>query len=487
VENQEPFVTILLRNGTSASVGQDGVHIGERSFALADIQDARQVAPDPVTIALRVANERHVAELQPAQPGDGSLLLEALFRLRPELRPAGFEAPTALPAGFPPLPQPANQSAASAPWGAHPSWPPHPGMYPPPLRATLPPQAPPYASPQYPPLPSRSAPGGRLTPYPRGIGELIGAILALFAAHWRTWLLLGLVALFVPQVVSGAVDAVFHVLAGNDLWAGLTLETQGTGSGSLGIASATLPEGRDLLLTVLNFLVTVVVGALIGGWSAAVLGSAGRKALFGHTPQVGPSLRIGIKRALPAIGASILTGLVVLLVLLPVILVYGILLTQFSDALRDPNSLDSSSPAAAAFTLVGCLGLLFIVPCSIFAVYVYVRLFLSPYIAATEGLGPVASLRRSWSLTRRQWGHVFWPLFVTALLANIISFPASFVQYASFGVAVLIVIPLFAALTAPLLALAAIAVLYDLRLRREGFASLANEGAGEEPELPSVS
>src|SRR5262249_19986274 len=99
--NQEPFILIPLLDGTHASVGHDGMRVGERAFVLGDIQDARQVAPDPETIALRVANERQIVELQPARPGDGSLLLEALFRLRPELRPAGFEAPATTPPGFP--------------------------------------------------------------------------------------------------------------------------------------------------------------------------------------------------------------------------------------------------------------------------------------------------------------------------------------------------------------------------------------------------
>ncbi len=483
MENQEPFVTIPLRNGASATVRHDGVHVDERMYALADVQDARQVAPDPVTIALRVANERHVVELQPAQASDGALLLEALFRLRPELRPAGFEAPATLPAGFPPLPQPTHQQVAPAPWGAHPSWPPHPGMYPPPPQPALPPSMPPYASPHYPPV---GATGGRLTPYPRGVGELIGATFALFTAHWRSWLLLGLVALFVPQMVNGAVDAVFHVLGGNDLWAGLSLTSQSAGSGGLGLGSTTLPQGRDLLLTSLDLLITAIVSALISGWSAAVLGNAGRYALFGRAPKIGESLRAGLKRAFPALGASILSGAIVLLILLPVLVLYGILLTQFGDALKDPTSLDSSSTAGAVFTLLGCLTLLFMVPCIIFAIYVYVRLILSPYIAATEALGPVASLRRSWNLTRRQWARVFWPLFVTAVLVAIISFPVSFVEYASYGVAALIANPLISALTAPLVALAAISVLYDLRLRREGYAALASESVGEEPEPTSV-
>ena len=486
MENQGPFVMIPLRNGASAAVRHDGVHVGERTYALADIQDARQVAPDPVTIALRVANERHVVELQPAQVGDGALLLEALFRLRPELRPAGFEAPAMLPAGFPPLPQPTHQPAASAPWGAHPSWPPHPGMYPPPPQPSMPSSTPPYASyasPHYPPV---SAPGGRLTPYPRGVGELIGATFALFAAHWRSWLLLGLVALFVPQLVNGAVDAVFHVLGGNDLWAGLSLASPGAGSGGLGIGSTTLPQGRDLLLSSLDLLITSIVSVLISGWIAAVLGIAGRDALFGRTPRIGASLRGGLKRAFPAMGASVLSGAIVLLIVLPVLVLYGILLTQFGDALKDPTSLDSSSPAASVFTLLGCLTLLFMIPCIVFAVYVYVRLILSPYIAATETLGPIAALRRSWHLTRRQWAHVFWPVFVVALIVGIISFPVSFVEYASYGVAALIMNPLISALTAPLIALAAISVLYDVRLRREGYASLAGEDVGEEQETTSV-
>ena len=58
---------------------------------------------------------------------------------------------------------------------------------------------------------------------------MIGATFELFAAHWRSWLLLGLVALFVPQMVNGAVDAVFHVLGGNDLWAGLSLASSERG------------------------------------------------------------------------------------------------------------------------------------------------------------------------------------------------------------------------------------------------------------------
>lgn len=477
--NQEPFVTIPLRDGTSATVGFAGVRVGDRTFALADIQDARQVAPDPVTVALRVANERHVVELQPAQSGDGALFLEALFRLRPELRPAGFEAPTTIPAGFPPLPSPANQLSASAPWGAHPSWPPYPGMYPPPLPgATAAPPMPSYALPRYTP-PGNT--GGRLSPYARSTSELIGAIFALFKAHWKRWLLLGVVALFAPYVLSGVVDVIFHVLGGNDLWAGLPLATTRGGGGALGVGSTALPEGNDLLLTALNLLISAALGTLIGGWSAAAVGSASREALFGRSPQVGAAMRAGLKRLFPAIGASILNGLILLLILLPLIALYSIMLTQYGSVIRNPNSLDQSSPAATSFTVLGCLTLLLLLPSVVLAIHVNFRLILAPYIAATESLGPVAAIRRSWNLTRRQWWHTFWPIFVATLLGVVIVYPASFAAYASFGVATLAVIPLATALTRPLADIGAIVVLYDLRLRREGYASLARDGAGEEP------
>ena len=119
-------------------------------------------------------------------------------------------------------------------------------------------------------------------------------------------------------------------------------------------------------------------------------------------------------------------------------------------------------------------------------IHVFVRLMLAPYIAATEPLGPMAALRKSWEITRRQWWHIAVPIFVVGLFVAVISIPATFVQSASFGVSALFAIPLVAALTTPLAALVKVAVLYDVRLRREGYAALASEGAAasaaDEPE-----
>lgn len=475
--SQQPYVAIPLRDGAQASVSADAVRVGERVFALDDIQDARQVAPDPETVALRVANERHVVELQPAHPGDGSLLLEALFRLRPSLRPAGFDAPAALPAGFPPLPMAPEQSPAGQTWPANSTWPPHPAISSPPPGV-------------YPPLPPVSyAPpglsGGRLSPYPRSISDLVGATFELFMAHWKSWLLLGIVALFVPEILRGGVDAVFHILGGHDLWAGLPLATNSAANGTFGVGNTSLLSTNDLMLATLNAVVDAAVGALVGGWSAAVLGIASRDALFGRAPQVRADLRAGAKRVLSALGASLLSGILTFVVLVPLAILYLVLLTQYGAVISDPTTLDPSSPAATAAALLACLTLVLLLPSAIAAVYVGIRLAISPYIAATEPLGPVAAVRKSWSLTRGQWWHTFTPIFLVALIVAVISIPAEFLQYASFGVANLVVIPLVAALTAPLGKLVAVAVLYDLRLRREGYAALAGEGRPADVPVPT--
>ncbi len=483
-----PIIAIPLRDGSEASVGYVDVRVGERKFALADIQDARQVAPDPETIALRVAGERQGVELQPARPGDGALLLEALFRLRPALRPAGFDAPTNLPPGFPPLPAPATAPPALAnPWTGQSGWSPSAGVYSPPPGASAPMAPPNYGN--YGGYSNYARPGvagGRLSPMPRTGAELIGAAFELFVAHWRLWLLLGLAALLIPDVINGAIDAVIQMIRGQSLWAAPITAAGGTGSGAFGVSGASLPSGQALLLEVLDLVIGGAIGVVIGGWAAAVLGIASRNALFGRAPRIGADLRAGLRRALPAIGAHILSVLAPLVIMLPVIVIYGVMLTQFRDVLVNPNSLDPSSMAAQVFTILGCLALILLLPCSILAIFVGVRLILSAYIAATEPLGPVAAVRKSWEITHRQWWHTAIPIFVVELFIAIITLPAGFVQSASFGVGVLIVSPLFSALLAPLGALISVAVLYDLRLRREGYAALAGESSAEDASTEEV-
>ena len=178
-----PGVRVAARDGGELSVSPDGVRIGARHFPLERIQDARQVSPDPETIALRVAGFPLV-EFRPARQGDGRLALEAIYRLRPDLRPVGFEGPETLPAGFPPLPtRPAQPLPFAQQYPGYAPMPPVGAGYPPPSYPSSgypvepPPGYPGMARPGFPPpqgryMPYPVAPSpnrltGEVTPYPR--------------------------------------------------------------------------------------------------------------------------------------------------------------------------------------------------------------------------------------------------------------------------------------------------------------------------------
>ena len=120
-----PLVSIPLRDGTELRIASDGVQNGSRVIELAKIQDARRVSPNPEIIALRVAG-MGLLEYEPERDGDGTIALEALYQLRPDLRPVGFGAPpgTAAYPGYPqyppapgyPLPRPRQAMPRHGPW-----------------------------------------------------------------------------------------------------------------------------------------------------------------------------------------------------------------------------------------------------------------------------------------------------------------------------------------------------------------------------------
>src|SRR5262249_24351849 len=203
-------VSIPLQDGTELRVDIDGISIYGRRYELERIQDARQVAPEPETIALRIARVG-LLEFQPKRPGDGRIALEGLYRLRPDLRPAGF-APFAMAPGDVPPAGPGYPSATyTAPGYPPPGYPPL--GYPPP-GYTAPPYAPPFGR-------NPNSLGGELTPYPRRFGELLGAIFQLFGKHLPQWLALGLLVGVIPGVLGGAFQLLLSDVQGPEMLSGL--------------------------------------------------------------------------------------------------------------------------------------------------------------------------------------------------------------------------------------------------------------------------
>lgn len=131
---------------------------------------------------------------------------------------------------------------------------------------------------------------------------------------------------------------------------------------------------------------------------------------------VGRAIALGFRRFLPLLGASLLVGLAAAIAMIPLILLLGI----------QPADLAPGNKAAAGRVAVGIL--LFI----LVFLFVWVRLMLMTSVAAAEGGGPVAILRRSWNLTA---GH-FWKLLGFALVFVIAAVVVMFAATAVLGIIV---------------------------------------------------
>jgi hypothetical protein len=490
-----PVVVIPLRDGSELHIGPEGVQVGERLYVLGSIQDARQVAPDPETIALRVAGAGLV-EFQPTRPGDGAVALDALFRLRPDLRHAGFEPAPTIPRGFPapPLPPP---PLTGQPYAPPPMYPPYgappgytPPMYPPPAPGYAPPP-PGYAPYGYPPPPPGYFPMPRnpnqdtpqLTPVPRDFGQTLAAIFTLYGTRWRTWLLLGLLVAALPTLVTAAGELLVRNLLGLQP----VPITSGIGSStSFSSSTCTVPSLFQSVPTdsiALDVGVSVgflLLGLLFSAWQTATLAGSARDAILGRQVRIGQNAIAGLRRLIPTLGASVLLTAIILLVASPVIAAtVGELYSASSVNLCDTTAV--ASGGLGATTAFACLTCVFAFPCLAGVFLFATRLGLAPYLTATQEVGPLRAVAASWRLTRDNFWRTFFVLLVMGILVLLVSAICSAVGVATGYFSTvggdLIAIPLVQLLIAPLLALTYITLLYDLRLRREGYAAVTAEGA----------
>jgi len=438
-----PEVSIPLRDGAELRVGPEGVRVGDQVFSLPALHDARLVSPAPETIALRLTDERLV-EYQPARPGDAAIALEALYRLRPDLRPAGFAPILSLPPTFPP-PQP----TPFAP----------PGFYPTPAAP------PPGYAPYFAPNPNALQP--ELTPIPRTFGQLLSAVFQLYFKHWTKWLALALCVGIWPGLLVGTALVVGLALLGLDPSGGY-LSLIISPSSSVSTSPLSSLQGQDQLV-----LVGLVAGSLVlllffVPWQVATLGVAAREAVVGRPIKIGAALAGGLRRLLPVLGVYVLEVLL-FDVVFGVIAVAAVLL-----AFATGSTLDRSSSSVATLSAAAVLGILALaLVMYVGVVYLGVRLALAPYAAATLRIGPARALGTSWRLTRGNFWRTLGVLFIVGLVVSTLSNSISVVQLVSIPAAFLVLLPLVLGLTMPLSTLAAVVVLYDLRLRREGYSAVA--------------
>ncbi len=509
---EQPTV-IPLRDGSELRVDAEGLHVGEALYRLEQIQDARQVSPEPATIGLRVDGVGLVT-LIPARPGDATVALEALFRLRPDLRPAGFAPPGMPPAGA--WPYGAAPGYAPPPWYPAPPYglppqypPPYPpgppapgyGFAPPPPGYGYPPPYPGYAI--VPPMPGQ--PGGTqgadpyggpnrpgVGPWPQGIGDVLGTIFRLFFRNFWRLALLGLAVALVPALLRGGMSVAIDVAEGLDPTQGILgqrmFRVGATPNAPLFPWIQQPPSPGQIALAVGIGLLALVVFVVLGAWETASLAVGARELVRGQPVRIGGALRGGLRRLPRVLGTMILLALMVIALVvvmwIALILMFAVGAGLFAATGRDAGS------GPAAILLVFGLELVIFVGVLVLLVYFRVRLSLAVYAAACDGLSPGKAIGRSWTLTRANWWRTFIPTLVIGFVVGLVVGSATRIELVSLIGLYLVAIPLLSAVSAPLSAMTAVVIYYDLRLRREGFPPVASElglpGFGGAPAGPTM-
>src|SRR5258708_10686191 len=230
------------------------------------------------------------------------------------------------------------------------------------------------------------------------------------------------------------------------------------------------PQGQDQLVLAGLLAGSVVLLLFFVPWQVATLGIAAREAVVGRPINVGVALSGGLRRLLLVLGVYVLEVLL-FDVVFGVVAVAAVLLPFALGSTLDRSSLSSVALGAAAVLGIVALALVMYVG----IVYLGVRLALAPYAAATQRIGPARALGTSWRLTRGNFWRTLGVLFIVGLVVSTLSNSISVVQLVSIPAASLVLLPLVLGLTMPLSTLAAVVVLYDLRLRREGYSAVGDQ------------
>lgn len=460
-----PPVRAPLIDGRELRVEPTGVYVGERSHALAAIQEARMLFLRPETIALRMADVGQV-EYSFARQGDGKAALEALYQLRPDLRSSEAPALEAPPGYFAPV---------------------TPSEPPPLMRQPLPQQLqpptgpapfPPQALEAYGPDPNRTH--AELTPAPRTAGQLIGSAFRLYGKRLGALVSLALLVVTLPTMAIAALEAVVSALSGVNPLAGAPnpldmLQQVANGQTPTTTAATTAaPTSLDALLSLLS-LVALVLSLLVAAWSQAAMTIGARDTALGRAVSVRACAREGLLRLWPTLWALFFLYGVLGLIAIPGFgLALALLLApQAPGSSAQFTAQDVTSFAVIAGIIAGVTILL--------VAYLWSRLALYPTAAA---LGLPQPLRQSLTLTSFGWRRVFGALLVVTLATSLLTLPASAAQLLSVALATIALAPLAQLVAGPLNALIRVVTLYDQRLRREGYALFQQEGIATPPASP---
>ncbi|GGB38389.1 hypothetical protein GCM10011492_31420 [Flexivirga endophytica] len=310
-----------------------------------------------------------------------------------------------------------------------------------------------------PPAPFRLAPKPGVIPLrPLSLGDIFSGTFGTIRGNPGATLgLSALVALIV------AVPAVLTTLAlsGADL---TTTDSSGT----------TVNLGTQLSSSV-TAIYTAIAGIFLTGMLTAVVAEA----VLGRRISIGETWQKVRGRLLPLLGMTLLVGLAFVIAAGIVVGIIVLLALTTSTAL-----------AVTVGILLG-LGML------VAFIWAAIKVSLASPAIVLERVGPVAALRRSWSLSSGQWWRIFGITLLAQLIvgtiSNIVQLPGAAVLVASAGdagtpsvgavLAVELVSVVVSALTAPFTAGVTALLYLDQRIRKEALdvtlmEAAAKDGAG---------
>jgi hypothetical protein len=288
--------------------------------------------------------------------------------------------------------EPAAPPPGAGPGGTAPPGTPPPGDAPP---GYAPPGYPPPAYGPYGRLPDPAPRPGAVPLRPLGVGEVLDGALTIIRRHPR--ITIGLAALVVT--VQQGISVIAQVSSGSIGGVSFPLARIGTTTGPL-------VSNVGVAISVLNLLISTVLGAILTGMLMIVVSES----VLGRSVDLGQVWSRVRPRFWALLGGSVLAGLLPaagILVGLVVGLVVGLLFNGIAGAV--------------AGIVLGVILLIF--P----GVYLWGMLALTTPAIVLERLGPLQGLRRSWQLVRpdfwRVWGIRALAALIGSFLSGIIATP----------------------------------------------------------------
>lgn len=489
-----PETHARLIDGREFRVDVDGAHVDDRVHPFARIQEARLLFLRPETLGLRMADVGQV-EYSFATPGEGMAALEAIYQRLPELRRADAPppAPEAPPNYFAPVapPEPTPSPAPSpiyAPdgrFGAAPYGSPQmrypgaaPGVY------ALPPAPMPFPQATLDAYgPDANTTHAELTPTPRTASQLIGNAFRLYSKRFGALFTLALVVATLPMLLIALANALLTWLGGDNPLAGapspLPMFQQALNGQTPTATAATSATATTPLTTFIGLagLVVAILSLLVVGWSQATLTVGARAATLGRPIGLRACAREGLSRAW-----ATLMSLIVFYVLLTIVAAPGFglaLALALTPNVRTAGVRFTPADATGFYVAAGLITALTLMSLA----YIWTRFALYPIATA---LGLPQPLRRSLALTTFGWRRVFLALLVVTLFTSLFTVSANVTEFYSVALGTVALAPLAQLIAGPLGALIRVGVLYDQRLRREGYALFQQEGITQPSGTPGA-